>query len=75
MPISLRSARINKGLTQEELARLLGISTCTLSRFEQDPDRVSINMARRIADILGWSVADIFFHEESTIRCEENVER
>ena len=45
MPITLKAARVNKGLTQEEAGKLLGVSIYTISNWERGetfPDAMQI---------------------------------
>jgi transcriptional regulator with XRE-family HTH domain len=54
---NLRRART---LNQDDLARLLGVSQQTLSKFEKGQLVPSVDMQERIAAILGASRADVF---------------
>ena len=50
----LKQARIEAGLTQEQLSEATGIPLWTLRKFEQrSPQRVSLDVAYRFAQSLG----------------------
>ncbi|MBK9143281.1 MAG: helix-turn-helix transcriptional regulator [Candidatus Melainabacteria bacterium] len=54
---SIYDARMKAGLTQEELANLVGTTKSAISRLEDsDYEGHSMNMLRRIADALGKTV-------------------
>lgn len=63
----MRAAAIRKakGLSQAELADLVGVEQPTISRFERGADNVTLRLARQVADALGVSVADLFSDERS----------
>lgn len=52
----LREARESKGLTQKELAELLGISAATLSKYENDTQAPSADTLGNMSVILGISM-------------------
>lgn len=59
--ISLKAARVNKGLTQSEAAQSIGISVSTLKNWETGktfPKQPQIEM---ICDLYGMSYDVIFF--------------
>jgi len=68
--ISLKAARVNRGLTQEALAERLGISRDTYMRIEADPARASIRMANSIISILGEEARGVFLPSDSTAGCQ-----
>lgn len=49
--ISIKAARINAGLTQEEAARRLGINPDTLARYEKKSGKLSLEMLKKLADL------------------------
>ncbi len=67
MEISLQCARIKKGYTQKEAARLLGISVNTLNRYENRITFPSINTVKKIEDVYGLSYNDIRFTKEKEV--------
>ena len=46
----LKELRISKGLSQKELAKLMGVSSSTISMYEQDQREPSFEIEERIAD-------------------------
>ncbi len=48
----LRSARLNRGLTQTDVARQLGISTQAVSKLEKHAARASFDRIHRLCQVL-----------------------
>lgn len=76
MPITLRAARVNKGLTQESAGKLLGVSLYTISNWESGktyPDALQI---LKIQDVYGIKYDDLIFLKDdnalSVTRTEAN---
>lgn len=61
MAISVKAARVNAQLTQEEAAQRLGISPATYAKNERDPGRFTIDQAKRFCEIVGIDIQDVFF--------------
>ena len=61
MAITLKSARVNKNLTQKEAAILLGISVDTLSNYERGKSFPDVPVIKRIESVYGVSYSDIIF--------------
>ncbi len=59
---AMRAAAIRKakGLTQAELAEMVGTEQPTISRFEKGSDAVTLRLIRQVADALDVTVADLF---------------
>ena len=58
----LREIRENKGISQEELAQMSGISRTTISELETEKKEVTTNITlEKIAEALNQKVSDIFF--------------
>ncbi|MBM4274120.1 MAG: helix-turn-helix transcriptional regulator [Deltaproteobacteria bacterium] len=49
---AIRGLRLREGLTQEQLARLLGVKRTNLSEMENGKRPIGKNMARRLAQVL-----------------------
>lgn len=49
---AIRGLRLREGLTQEQLARLLGIKRTNLSEMENGKRPIGKNMAKRLAQVL-----------------------
>jgi len=60
---SLRHIRKSRGMTLEEMAKLLGSSKQALSRYERNERTPKITVAARIADTLGVSLEDMHGYE------------
>ena len=59
--IAIRKARVERlGITQEEMARLLGCSGAYLSLMEHGKRRMSLVMMFEFLSILGLSLEDLF---------------
>lgn len=56
----LAIARRAKGLTQEELADLVGVTQPTIARLEAGKKPPSLRLALRISSVLGFSVEELF---------------
>ena len=59
--ISLKAARVNANLTQEEAAKMLGVSKTTLQNYEAGETIPDILMTRKISDVYGFPSDFIFF--------------
>lgn len=66
MAITLKSARINKNLTQAEAAKRLGISTETLSNYERGKSYPDVPIIKRIEDLYGMPYNELIFCPEIT---------
>jgi transcriptional regulator with XRE-family HTH domain len=64
----IRSIRLSKGLTMEELAALSGIEYVQISRIELGKINTTIFQIFRIANSLDISVAQIFATEENNTK-------
>ena len=54
-----------RGLSQEDLAEVLGVSQPTIHRAETESASAKLSTYKRCADVLGVSVADIFSERTS----------
>lgn len=59
--ISLKAARVNSGLSQNEAAKRLGISRATLQNYESGNTVPDILMSRKIEEVYGFPADFIFF--------------
>lgn len=57
---NLKSARVKKGLLQDDVARLLGVSRQTVSNIERDPSGVTLSKFIKLADIYECPVSYFF---------------
>ena len=63
--ISLKAARVNAGLTQEEAAKRLQITKQTLLNWEKGMSEPSISQARQLEQIYGLALDYIFLPMKS----------
>lgn len=64
--LSIKAARVNAGLTQEELAKKMGVHRLTIAAWEANPASMKIKEAEQLCSILGVSFDQIFFKTYST---------
>lgn len=57
----LEKARLAKGLTQGQLADLIGRGQSDISRYESGEAGISVELAPKIADALGISVLEVLY--------------
>lgn len=62
----LRVARAERGLSQEDLARMAGVTRQTISYIETGQYSPSTKLALVLARVLGSSVEGLFFLKEAT---------
>lgn len=58
-PIRLRRARLERALTQNELANLADVHVVTISRLEGGTQSATPSTVRRLASALGLTVLEI----------------
>ncbi len=56
--------RQEKGIRQDELAKMLGVSRQTISSLENGRYDPSILLAHKIAKLFGMSIEEVFLFEE-----------
>ena len=62
--MNLKLARIKKGLTQREFAKLVGTSNVTIIKIEKDDiDGIRFGLLKRIAAALDSTVQELFLNE------------
>ena len=61
--MEIKEARKNARYSQRAAAEELGISIPTYRKLEENPDVMSMGMARRVADLYGVPVRELFFFE------------
>ena len=61
MAISPKAARVHANLTQKEAAEKLGISRTTLQNYETMKSIPSIDVAKKMANLYGFTVDEINF--------------
>lgn len=65
MRITLRAARVNKGLSQVEVAKILGKSKDTINRYEKDSSKIPRDLTIKLLNLYGFDFDSIFFGKES----------
>lgn len=63
--ISLEAARVNAGLTQKELAEILGVSNVTIVNWEKGNSEPSVSQLRTISELSGIPMDFIFIPDKS----------
>lgn len=61
MPILLKAARVNAGLTQEEVVKKLKMSKTTLVNYEKYRSKPDIETAQKLAALYGTSIDNIIW--------------
>lgn len=64
MAVYIKAARVNAGLTQEEVAKALGKSKNTIVSYEAYTSSPDINVAIAMADLFGMALGDIIWNKE-----------
>lgn len=59
--VTLKAARVNKGLTQDEAAKRIGISIFTLANYEAGKSFPDIPVLKRIEDVYGVPYHQLIF--------------
>ena len=65
--ISLAAARVNAGMTQEEVAKRMHISKQTICNWEKGKAEPSITQARELSEMYGLGLDYIFLPIKSNI--------
>lgn len=66
MVFTVRQARKYAGLTQAQMAKMLGINRSTYIRIEKDVTRATVGQINRIAEVTRVPIKEIFLLENST---------
>lgn len=61
MAITLKSARVNVGLTQAKAAEKIGITVDTLSNYERGKSYPDVPVIQKIEEVYGVSYSDLIF--------------
>lgn len=61
MKVTLKAARINKGLSQEEASKLIGVSVDTLGNYERGLTYPDIPILKNIEKTYEVEYSDIIF--------------
>ena len=63
----IETIRKERGIRQEEFARILGVSRQTISSLENGRYNPSITLAHSIAKFFGMTIEDVFIFEEDGV--------
>lgn len=66
MGFSVKQARQYAGYTQADIAHKMGISRDTYRRLEANPEKTTIELAKKFSSIVGIDIDQIFFANVST---------
>jgi len=69
MPKPLAELRRERGLTQAELAKLIGVTTSAVGNWESGERIPRLPTLRKLADALGCQIEDIEFAAERLEEC------
>ena len=61
VPITLRAARVNKGLTQEEAVKMLGITAQTLLNNEKGKRFPDVKILKTSKRFMVWNIKTYYF--------------
>jgi putative transcriptional regulator len=61
----LRDLRTSKGMTQEDLAEIIGVSRQTINAIEKEKFDPSLPTAFRLANLFGLNIEEIFSYEQA----------
>lgn len=57
---TLKDAREDRGISKTAVAKYLGVARQTYSRYEKNPETMTIEQAKCVCDFLRCDMADIF---------------
>jgi putative transcriptional regulator len=57
--MSIKKMRINRGLSQGQLADLIGVAQQHVSRWENEKHRPSVDILMKIAEVLNCNISDL----------------
>lgn len=64
----LRKARLRKGLTQKQIAEMIGVSESYYCQLETGARRLSLPLAQKLAVVLGKSLDSLFMPSDLAVR-------
>ena len=67
MQVTLKAARVNRGITQQKAAESFGIRAATLSKYELGKAYPPIPTIKKMESLYGISYNDIIFCPEITL--------
>jgi DNA-binding XRE family transcriptional regulator len=67
MNLTLKQARRLREKTQREMADLMDIGLSTYLKLEKNPSLCTVAQAKRLSEILGFDVGEIFFEQKVSV--------
>lgn len=61
MKLTLKAARVNKGLTRKDAAKLMGVSRNVISNWERQISFPDVLQVKRIEEVYGLQFQEIIF--------------
>ncbi|MBR7928247.1 helix-turn-helix transcriptional regulator [Aerococcaceae bacterium zg-ZUI334] len=58
--MTLKSARVNAGLTMKEASNLIGVHHQTISKYEKDSSDIPLSLLHRMSEIYRMPIDNIF---------------
>lgn len=62
--VTIAGARTTKGLTQDELARKIGVSRSAVQKWESGKSDMRVSQLKAIAEVTGFSMDDFLLPKE-----------
>jgi transcriptional regulator with XRE-family HTH domain len=59
--MTLREAREKRGITKAAVCSAIGVSRPTYDRYEENPDSMTVEQAKKICEFMGYTPDQIFF--------------
>lgn len=66
MKISLKAARVNKGLTQADVAKKIDVDPSTICKWEAGRSFPNVFQFQNLCSLYGTTADDIFLHKKSS---------
>ena len=67
MKVTLKAARVNKGLTQTEAAKRIGITVDTLANYEKGKTYPDVPVLKKIEAVYGIGYNNLIFLPDNTL--------
>lgn len=67
MKLTLKAARVNKGLTQKDAAKLMGVSRNVISNWERQISFPDVLQVKRIEEVYGLQFKEIIFYHPNPL--------
>jgi DNA-binding XRE family transcriptional regulator len=73
MKISLKAARVNAGLTQDDVAKSIKVSKSTIVNYEKGRTSPDITTGKKLAELYGVSIENLIFLSEDCTLSTSNT--